>query len=77
MKFTVTLEPQPEGGFTVQCVEIPGAISEGDTKKEALANIRDAIASVLAVRRRDALRGHATVATVDVDAEAFPRSPRL
>jgi hypothetical protein len=29
MKYTVVLEPQDEGGFTVQCVEIPGAISEG------------------------------------------------
>lgn len=29
LKYTVVLEPQEEGGFTVQCVEIPGAISQG------------------------------------------------
>jgi len=30
-------------GFTVPCVEIPGAISEGETRKEALAPIKEAI----------------------------------
>jgi len=40
MKYTVVLEPQAEGGFTVQYVEIPGAISEGETREEALANIK-------------------------------------
>jgi len=30
MKYTVVLEPQEEGGFTVQCVELPGAISQGE-----------------------------------------------
>ena len=29
MKYTVVLESQEEGSFTVQCVEIPGAISQG------------------------------------------------
>lgn len=31
------------GGYSVRCVELLGAISEGDTKKEALHNIREAI----------------------------------
>lgn len=70
MRFTVTLDPAPEGGFTVQCIEIPGAISEGDTREQALANIQDAIASILAVRRAQARSRHAVVQTVDVDAEA-------
>ena len=43
MKYTVVLEPQEEGGFTIQCVEIPGAISQGETREEALANIKEAI----------------------------------
>jgi len=47
MKYTVMLEPQAEGGFTVQCVEIPGAISEGETHEKALANIKEAIIMVL------------------------------
>lgn len=38
--FTVTLTPDLEdGGFTVQCVEEPAAISQGETEQEALDNI--------------------------------------
>jgi len=47
MKFHVVLEPQPEGGFTATCVEIPGASSEGETKAEALDNVSDAIREVI------------------------------
>jgi len=61
MKYTVVLEPQNEGGFAVQCVEIPGAISQGETREDALANIKEAIELVLEVQR-EALhdRTHAT-----------------
>ncbi len=68
MKFTVALEKQPEGGYTVQCIELPGAISQGETKKEALANIQDAIHLVLEVRREEAQRLGRPLETVDVDA---------
>jgi len=50
MKYTVVPEPQKDGGFTVQCVEIPGAISQGENKDEALANIKEAIELVLEVQ---------------------------
>ncbi|MEE8401926.1 MAG: type II toxin-antitoxin system HicB family antitoxin [Candidatus Hydrothermarchaeaceae archaeon] len=43
MKFKVVLEPAEEGGYTVYVPSLPGCISEGDTKKEALDNIREAI----------------------------------
>lgn len=49
MKYTVILEPQEEGGYTVRCLELPGAISQGETKEEALANIKEAIELVLEV----------------------------
>lgn len=49
MKYTVILEPQEEGGYTVQCLELPGAISQGETKEEALENIKEAISLVLEV----------------------------
>lgn len=54
MKFTVAVEAQPEGGFTVQCIELPGAISQGETVQEALANVQEAIQLVLEVRRGQA-----------------------
>ena len=43
MKLKVVLEPSDEGGFTVYVPALPGCISEGDTREEALANIREAV----------------------------------
>jgi len=43
MKLKVILEPSEEGGFTVYAPSLPGCISEGDTKEEALKNIKEAI----------------------------------
>jgi len=43
MKLIVMLEPSEEGGFTVIVPALPGCISEGDTREEALKNIREAI----------------------------------
>ena len=43
MKLRVVLEPGEEGGYTVHVPGLPGCISEGDTREEALQNIREAI----------------------------------
>ena len=43
MKLKVILEPSDEGGFTAIVPALPGCISEGNTRDEALTNIRDAI----------------------------------
>lgn len=43
MNIKVILEPSEEGGYTVTAPSLPGCISEGDTRKEALKNIREAI----------------------------------
>lgn len=43
IKFTVILRKEDVGVYSVRCVELPGAISEGDTKKETLKNIKEAI----------------------------------
>ena len=43
MNLKVVLEPSDEGGYTVYVPSLPGCISEGDTKDEALTNIREAI----------------------------------
>ena len=45
--FTVILREEEEGGYSVQCAELPGAISEGDTKEDALKNIKEAIQGYL------------------------------
>jgi predicted RNase H-like HicB family nuclease len=43
MNLKVILESSPDGGYTVYAPSLPGCISEGDTKEDALANIREAI----------------------------------
>ena len=43
MNLKVLLEPSDEGGFTAIVPSLPGCISEGDTRDEALANVREAI----------------------------------
>jgi predicted RNase H-like HicB family nuclease len=48
MILRVVLEPSDEGGYTVIVPALPGCISEGDTKEEALHNIREAIELYLA-----------------------------
>ena len=42
-RFKVILEPNETGGYTVYVPILPGCISEGDTRDEALANIKEAI----------------------------------
>jgi predicted RNase H-like HicB family nuclease len=49
VKLKVVLEPSDEGGFTVYVASLPGCISEGDTREEALANIQEAIELYLEV----------------------------
>lgn len=43
MKVSVVLEPSDEGGYTVYVPSLPGCISEGESKDEALQNIKEAI----------------------------------
>ncbi|MCX6802878.1 MAG: type II toxin-antitoxin system HicB family antitoxin [Candidatus Diapherotrites archaeon] len=43
MDFDVVLEKQEEGGYTAYVPALPGCISEGDTRAEAMNNIKEAI----------------------------------
>jgi antitoxin HicB len=49
--FSVVLEPQEDGGFTVLVPALPEVVTEGDTEEEALANAREAIRAILSYRR--------------------------
>jgi predicted RNase H-like HicB family nuclease len=42
MRYTVILEQEPDGGFVAAVPALPGCVSQGDTRAEALANIREA-----------------------------------
>ena len=42
-KFTILIQEESEGGYSGQCLEIPGAISQGDTLEELKKNMKEAI----------------------------------
>lgn len=50
----VVLTPDEDGGFVAECPLIPGCVSQGETREEALANICEAIDLCLAEAPRDA-----------------------
>ncbi len=55
MKFQVTIDRDEDGVWIVECPAIPGCISQGHTKIEALKNIEEAIALCLEVRAEQGL----------------------
>ena len=55
MKMTVTIDRDEDGVWIVECPSIPGCVSQGGTKDEALSNIREAIALCIEVRAEQGL----------------------
>ena len=66
--FSVVLEPQDGGGFTVIVPALPEVVTEGDTEEEALANAEEAIRAILEYRRD---RG------IDIPPDAAPEIRRV
>ncbi|GEM_PF-496790 len=50
------IEDELDGGYIVECLNLPGCMSQGDTVEEAVENIGEAIAGVLAARFERNLR---------------------
>jgi len=46
----VTIDRDEDGVWVVECPSIPGCVSQGKTKQQALKNIAEAIAVCLEVR---------------------------
>jgi predicted RNase H-like HicB family nuclease len=56
LDYKIILEPDPEaGGYVANCPALPGCYSQGDTKKEAISNIREAIEGYIESLRKDKL----------------------
>ncbi len=55
MKFTVTLDRDEDGVWIAECPAIPGCVSQGGTRDEALKNIEEAISICLEVRAEQGL----------------------
>ena len=52
MKYRVIIEQDEDGMFVAECPALPGCISQGKTRAEALENIKDAISGYLASLRK-------------------------
>ena len=68
MKFTVTIDRDEDGMWVVECPAIPGCVSQGESKEQALENIKEAIAACLEVRAERGLP--LTVETQQIDVTA-------
>jgi len=55
VKFNVTVDRDEDGVWIVECPAIPGCVSQGQTKSQALQNIKEAIALCLEVRAEKGL----------------------
>jgi predicted RNase H-like HicB family nuclease len=55
MKFLVNIDRDEDGVWVVECPAIPGCVSQGQNKDEALTNIEDAIRICLEVRAEQGL----------------------
>lgn len=47
MRYRVLIEPDEDGVFVAEAPSLPGCISQGKTREEALANIKEAIVAYL------------------------------
>jgi predicted RNase H-like HicB family nuclease len=55
MRFNVTIDRDEDGVWIVECPSIPGCVSQGATRDEALERIREAIRLCLEVRAEQGL----------------------
>ena len=66
MRFLVTLEQDEAGYWVVECPALPGCLSQGKTREEALQNIREAILLSLETREARGLPAPMEIAEVEV-----------
>jgi predicted RNase H-like HicB family nuclease len=50
MIFNITIDRDEDGVWIAECPSIPGCVSQGTTKQEAVENIKEAVALCLEVR---------------------------
>ena len=68
MKFNVTIDQDEDGVWIVECPSIPGCVSQGATREEALENVKEAIALCLEVRAEKGLP--LTIETTEIEVAA-------
>ena len=59
-KFVIILTDDESGGIVAECPSLPGCYSQGETRDEAIENIREAIELSLETRRAQGSPVHIT-----------------
>lgn len=54
MKFSLLIEQDEEGRYVVECTDLPGCMTEGETLDEAIGNINEAIIGCIKSRLKTA-----------------------
>jgi len=54
-RYLVTLTPGEDGFIVAECLALPGCVSQGKTRQEALQPIQEAIAGIIEVRKAQKL----------------------
>lgn len=67
VKFRIVLHKEPDGGFVATCPALPGCVSQGDTREDAIANVREAIGGVLAALNERARKESPADVLVEVE----------
>ncbi|HEX8163898.1 MAG TPA: type II toxin-antitoxin system HicB family antitoxin [Pyrinomonadaceae bacterium] len=70
MIFNVTIDRDEDGVWIAECPSIPGCVSQGATKHEAIANVKEAIALCLEVRSEKGLPLTIETQQVEIEIEA-------
>ncbi|MBX9677802.1 MAG: type II toxin-antitoxin system HicB family antitoxin [Gemmataceae bacterium] len=68
MNFQVTLYRDEDGVWIVECPSIPGCVSQGDSREDAIVNIREAIQGCLQTRSERGMP--LTIETTHVEVQA-------
>lgn len=66
MKFLITMTQDEDDYWVVECPALPGCLSQGKTREEALENIREAILLSLETRKAHGLSAPMEIAEVEV-----------
>ncbi|MFQ5491700.1 MAG: type II toxin-antitoxin system HicB family antitoxin [Phycisphaerae bacterium] len=73
MKYTVLLRNGNESGFVATVPALPGCVSQGKTKREALKNIKEAITVYLEALMEDGLSVPTEAGTQQVEVEVVAK----
>ena len=65
------LLPQPEGGFTITFPDVPEAITQGETREEALAEAADCLEEAIAAMQKRGLKVNKLTSSTETEWRSF------